>query len=164
MSGIDLDLYELSQNMLDFCRVDCCLEEMKNLKDREHIISIPNGTFNILFTIFLLDFVYIEEMDFSRCFVRTDNIWCCIYSTIQNASLVYLYNKDFISVLYFKEDIEPLKDLIETAIEKIYTRLQEYVGQENLIEKEKCINGVNESRKITVNDLKPYFMVSTEII
>ena len=54
--------------------------------------------------------------------------------------------------------------LLETAIEKIYTRLQEYVGQENLIEKEKCINGVNESRKITVNDLKPYCMVSTEII
>ena len=110
MSGIDLDLYELSQKneqrtMLDFCRVDCCLGEMKNLQDHEHIISIPNGTFNILFTIFLLDFVDIEEMDFSRCFERTDNIWCCMYSTIQNASLFYLYNKDFISVLYFKEDI-----------------------------------------------------------
>ena len=56
-----------------------------------------------------------------------------------------------------------MQDLIETAIENIYTKLQEYVEQENLIEKEKCINGVKESRKITVNDLKPFLKLISKL-
>ena len=55
-----------------------------------------------------------------------------------------------------------MQDLIETAIENIYTKLQKYVGQENLIEKSKCINQIKNSQDITLNDLRPLHKLTSE--
>ena len=174
ISGIDIDLYELSQknqqhNSLDFCRIPNCLKKEDlgdGYSEHDHIISIPIGTFNIMFVIFLLDGKTIKEMPSSECFTKADTyseVFSKNKKASEKASLYYMYNDDSMNVVFFEKDIACLQVITDILIDNCYYKLLKCVTQESLHNKEHFSNKIKNSHYVDINRLRKYYDVISDI-
>lgn len=174
ISGIDVDLYELSKqnmqhNSLDFCRIPNCLKKEDlgdGYSEHDHIISIPIGTFNIMFVVFLLDGKTIKEMPSSECFTKADTyseVFSKNKKASETASLYYMYSDDSMNVVYFEKDIACLQVITEILIDNCYYKLLKCVTPESLHNKDKFSNKIKNSQYVDINKLRKYYDVISDI-
>ena len=174
ISGIDIDLYDLSQknkqrNSFDFCRISNLLKKEDlgdGYSEHDHIISIPIGTFNIIFVIFLLDGKTIKEMPSSECFTKADTyseVFSKNKKASAKASLYYMYSDDSMNVVYFEKDIACLQVITDILIDNCYNKLLKCVTQESLHNKEHFSNKIKNSQYVDINRLRKYYDVISDI-